>query len=249
MNITASKLYDYTQCRHKVWRDANGPQNEKNPEDNPFVKLLWEKGVLHEQAIVESIGDFADLSEGTLDDRFERTLEAIKDKKELIYQGVLLHGNDRGIPDLLKRMPSDAYVPVDIKSGMAFEGQNDDNENDRKPKIHYAVQLCFYVDLLNNLGIKNTSNGAIIDISGSEFVYDLDSKRGQRAPLTMRGEYREIKDDVAALIKNTKSNKPALSSKCKMCPWYQSCKKWCKDNGDLTNIFYVGMAKRDAINE
>jgi len=43
MFITASKLYDYLQCPHRVWRDVYGPQEEKM-ETNSFVKLLWEKG-------------------------------------------------------------------------------------------------------------------------------------------------------------------------------------------------------------
>ena len=46
MNITASSLYDYIQCPHKVWRDIYGPQEEKIQETNPFVQLLWEKGVI-----------------------------------------------------------------------------------------------------------------------------------------------------------------------------------------------------------
>jgi len=45
--ITASMLYDYTQCPHRIWRDIYGPQDEKIKEINSFVKLLWEKGINH----------------------------------------------------------------------------------------------------------------------------------------------------------------------------------------------------------
>ena len=45
MKITASMLYDYIQCPHRVWRDAYGPQDEKIKETNPFVQLLWERGI------------------------------------------------------------------------------------------------------------------------------------------------------------------------------------------------------------
>jgi len=38
--ITAARLYDYTQCPHRVWRDVHGPRNEKIKETNPFVQLL-----------------------------------------------------------------------------------------------------------------------------------------------------------------------------------------------------------------
>ena len=64
MYITASKLYDYLQCPHKVWRDIYGPQDEKIKETNPFVELLWSKGVNHEENIISNLGKFTDLSEG-----------------------------------------------------------------------------------------------------------------------------------------------------------------------------------------
>jgi len=32
MHITASKLYNYIQCPHRVWRDIYGPQEEKIKE-------------------------------------------------------------------------------------------------------------------------------------------------------------------------------------------------------------------------
>ncbi len=250
MIITASKLYNYTQCKHRVWRDANGPQDEKNPEDNPFVKLLWEKGVSYEKDVVAGLGELVDLSDGTIEERFDKTIEAIRGGRDLIYQGVLVEGNERGIPDLLKKMPDGSYTPVDIKSGAGFEGGDEESDGeDGKPKLHYAVQLCFYVDLMSRLGIKNNGNGSIIDITGEEITYELDSKRGPRMQFTMREEYQIIKDEVLALVNNRKSNKPALSGRCKMCHWYKSCKSWCQENGDLTNVFCMGMSRRDVINE
>ena len=58
MLITATKLYDYIRCPHKVWRDEHGPLEEKAEEANPFVKLLWERGIRHESRVIESIGKF-----------------------------------------------------------------------------------------------------------------------------------------------------------------------------------------------
>jgi len=52
--ITASNLYDFIKCPHRPWRDLYGPQDEKAPEDNPFVQLLWERGVLHEENVIKT---------------------------------------------------------------------------------------------------------------------------------------------------------------------------------------------------
>jgi len=124
--ITASKLYDYLECHHRIWRDVYGPEEEKIKEANPFVEMLWQKGIQHEDKIVSSLGNFLDLSDGSLEERFQKTIEAMKNKTPLIYQGVLIYENLRGAPDLLRLIPSGEYLPIDIKSGMGTEGIIDD---------------------------------------------------------------------------------------------------------------------------
>ena len=56
MSITASILYNYTQCPHRVWRDFHGPLDEKIKESNPFVQLLWDKGTQFEKEVIGGIG-------------------------------------------------------------------------------------------------------------------------------------------------------------------------------------------------
>ncbi|HDZ39893.1 MAG TPA: TM0106 family RecB-like putative nuclease [Marinobacter sp.] len=249
MNITASSLYDYIKCPHKVWRDIYGPQEEKIQETNPFVKLLWEKGVKHEERVVSELGDFLNLKEGSIDIRFQKTIEAMENKVPLIYQGVLKHENVLGIPDLLKLLPDNTYIPIDIKSGMGFEGADKDTGSEGKPKKHYAVQLCLYNDLLKTLGFANHNNGKIIDIHGKEVEYDLTAPMGVRIKETWWECYEEMKKDIDLLMKNKNGNKPALAGTCKLCPWYNSCKKWCEGAKDLTTIFYLGRSNRDRIAE
>lgn len=159
--ITASKLYDYTQCPHRVWRDIYGPQEEIQ-ETNLFVELLWEKGIKHEEKVVSKLGDFLDLSKGSIDERFRKTIEAMRSKTPLIYQGVLRYDNLLGIPDLLKKLPDDSYLPVDIKSGSGHEGADDETGEEGKPKKHYAVQLCLYNNLLKNLGFATHNKGTLL---------------------------------------------------------------------------------------
>ena len=249
MKLTASKLYDYLQCPHKVWRDAHGPMEEKIKEVNPFVRMLWERGASHEKEVVESLGEFLDLSEGSFEERREKTKEATQKGTPLIYQGVLQLENRLGIPDLLKKMPDGKYIPVDIKSGSGFEGAEDNFEEEGKPKDHYAVQLCFYLELLRDLEIPHGDTGKIIDIHKREVEYNLNAPRGKRNALTWSDFYGQIKNNVEVLLANKDRNKPAISSTCKLCPWYHSCKKWCQDSNDLTGLFHVGRSKRDVINQ
>ncbi len=247
MYITASTLYNFIQCPHKVWRDRHGPQDEKLDEANPFVELLWEKGVQHEKETLQGLGDLLDLSEGAIEERFQKTKEAMQSKVPLIYQGVLMYGNLLGIPDLIRRLPDGSYIPMDIKSGMGMEGVDEDEGEEGKPKAHYAVQLCLYVEVLIRLGFAREKKGIIIDIGREEVEYDLEKPRGARTENTWWDYYEEIKEQVWALLQNTIQNKPAASSTCKMCNWYKSCKQWCAAQDDLTCLPGLGRSGRDTI--
>lgn len=246
--ITGSKLYDYIQCPHKVWRDAWGPQDEKIKEANPFVEMLWERGVQHEERVIKNIGEHLDLKEGNLNERFQKTIAAMKNKTPLIYQGVLKHENMLGIPDLIKLQPDGSYLPVEIKSGMGVEGADEDEE-EGKPKKHYAVQLALYVELLEKLGFEHANRGQIIDIHFNQVDYDLNKQVGKIDKRTLWDFYKQVKNNVEVLLKNEAQNKPASSGKCKLCPWCKSCKKWVIESEDLSGLFYVGASKRDIINE
>ena len=139
MNITASKLYNYLQCEHRIWRDVYGPQDEKSKEVNAFVQMLWDKGVGHEEKIVAGLGDVLNLKDVPDENKIEKTLEAMKMGVPLIYQGVIRDGDLLGIPDLLQSNGDGTYLPIDIKSGMGVEGVDENFEGEEKYKKHYAV--------------------------------------------------------------------------------------------------------------
>ncbi len=247
MNLTASILYDYSVCPHRVWRDLYGPQNERNPETNPFVQLLWDRGLSHEKDVVAGMNPF-DLGTGDKDERFAKTVDAMKRGVPLIYHGFLKYGNMAGEPDLLRRNDDGSYIPVDIKSGMGMEGAEDDEDN-VKLKPHYALQLGLYVEVLIRLGFATKRQGIILDIHNQEVVYDLEISRGKRNTQTWWDYYQEIKREVMPLINNETQNKPALFGKCKLCHWHDSCKRWCVEKNDPTLLFNLGRAKRDVLME
>jgi uncharacterized protein len=247
MYISAKTLYDYIQCPHRVWRDLYGPQDEKIIESNPFVELLWQKGIQHEKDVIREIGEYVDLSQGEYEDRFLKTISEMEKGTQLIYQGLLKSKDLLGIPDLLKRLPDGLYIPIDIKSGLGLEGMDEEND-EGKIKKHYAVQLCLYVEILKKLGFANENKGIIIDIKCNEFQYPLDSSQSSKNIATWFDEYNKIKEEIRLILENKKQNKPALSGVCRLCLWYFSCKKWCESCDDLTNIFNLGRSKRDTIN-
>jgi len=52
--ITGSMLYDLVQCPHRPTMDIHANPDNKD-DTSTFVKLLWEKGIMHEQAVMDDL--------------------------------------------------------------------------------------------------------------------------------------------------------------------------------------------------
>lgn len=247
MYITASHLYAYTQCPHRIWRDAHDDPKIKDPV-NEFVQMLWEKGTQYEKKVIDTHKgsmDMLDLSGIAKQDRFKPTIEAMKKQTPYIYQGRLEVDELVGEPDLLELQENGEYLAVDIKSGMGLEGEDDENEG--KPKKHYALQLALYTDALNRLGHATHHRGKIWDSKGNIVDYDLNAPQGVKNKQTWWELYQETAPIVRALIEGTMKSEPAMISICKLCQWQSTCKKQCIDNKDISLVPELGRAKKEAM--
>ena len=102
MPITASMLYDLIACPHRVSMDLFADPVDRD-QVSPFVKMLWEKGSAHEDAIMGGFGvPVLDLSDFYGDDKERRTTEAMAQQEPLIYSGRITVGDLVGEPDLLR---------------------------------------------------------------------------------------------------------------------------------------------------
>ena len=152
--------------------DAFGNSAARDPV-SAFVELLWKRGTEFENKLIADLSGkmpFINLRRYAGAEKERRTLEAMRAGAALIYGGRLAMSDLLGDPDLL-RLEGDGYVPGDIKSGRGEEAGDDDNEG--KPKLHYAVQLALYVDLLERQSFSAGRRGFIWDIHGDEVTYDL----------------------------------------------------------------------------
>ena len=176
--------------------------------------------------------------------RNDRTLEAMRSGAPLIYGGRLAADDLLGDPDLLRREGT-GYVPGDIKSGRGEEGGDEDNEG--KPKLHYAVQLALYVDLLERLKFSTERRGFIWDVHRTEVIYDLNGARGPKTPASLWNEYQAALSEARAIYAQTEKTLPAYATSCKLCHWYSSCLKTLQKAGDLTLIPRLGRSARDTL--
>jgi len=240
--ISASQLYNFVQCPHRVLLDAVGDVVERD-EPNAFVELLWEQGIDHEAKIVALLDITADMRAVSPEDRERETRVAMQRRDALIYGGRLTSGDLVGEPDLLERRGA-GYIPGDIKSGSGFEG----DESEAKLKKHYAFQLAHYVLILEQLGLGDGSREAfVIDRAGQRVPYALSEPQGVRNTQTWWDGYLEALSEVRALVAQEQTSRGALAAACKLCHWYSHCRRDLIAQDDLTLIAELGRSKRDAM--
>jgi uncharacterized protein len=243
--ITASLLYNHLSCPHRVAMDAFADPSKRDPV-SPFVQLLWEKGSLFEKETMAGLGvPFVDLSVFRSEEKERQTRTAMMRGEALIYGGRLSVDELLGEPDLLRKEGA-GYAAIDIKSGSWDEGGDD--EEDRRPKRTYGVQLALYTDILERLRASAGRYGYIWDVHGDEVRYDLDVKLGPRSP-SISQLYRDAKSEVERTLAQEHKPRPAAASVCKLCAWWSSCLREMQAAGDLSLLPQLGRAKRDALTD
>jgi len=242
--ITASMLYNLVQCPHRVTMDLFADPALKD-KVSPFVQLLWERGSLYEEEVIGDLSlPFVDLSRYAGDEKEQQTLDAMNRREPLIYSARIKAGDLLGDPDLL-RLETGGYVAGDIKSGAGEEGGSEDE--DGKPKIHYAVQLGVYTDILQKLGRSAGPRAFVWDVHGNEVPYKFDETYGVRNPHTLWQDYQEALAEARQIVSEAEKSLPAYSGTCKNCVWYTACLKQLSEGDDLTLIPGLGRSKRDVM--
>jgi predicted RecB family nuclease len=240
--VTAAMLYDLVACPHRVFLDLYADPAERD-EPNAFVELLWQRGSAYEKEVVAGLREpFLDLSRYAGAEKEDRTLYAIARGEPLIYGARISADGLLGEPDLLRRHQS-GYIAGDIKSGSGEEGPEDNS----KPKIHYAVQLGLYTDILERKSLSAGRFAFVWDIHSREVAYDFATPYGKRGPRTLWDDYEDALREAQAIINRAAETLPAFGAVCKLCHWYTACVKRLKETDDLTMIPELGRSKRDVM--
>ena len=243
--ITASLLHSHLTCPHRVAMDAFADPVNRDPV-SPFVELLWNRGTSYEREVIAGLGvPFVDLSSLKREEKESATRAAIKDDANLIYSGRLSVDDLLGEPDLLRREYG-GYVAIDIKSGGAEEGGDNDAGEEGKPKKSYGVQIALYTDILARLGVSAGRYGYIWDVHGVEKRYDLDAPLGPRSP-SISTVYQEARAEAAATLDRSHATLPAAASICKQCVWRSACLADLKAANDLSLLPELGRKRRDSL--
>ncbi len=240
--ISADMLYNYVQCPHRLYLDLFEEPTKRDPE-TAFMKLLWERGIDFEKQVVAELKQpFLDLSPYSGNEKEMRTRTALEKGIPLIYSGRISASHLVGEPDLLVKK-EDGYIAGDIKSGSALEGENDISEG--KPKLHYALQLSLYTDILEQLNHSHSRTPFIHDIHGRDVTYNLAQPIGKRNQKSWWDAYQQALSEVEQIIGKRAITSPAHGGVCKLCHWRSHCFRYLIMVKDLTLIPELGRQKRN----
>jgi uncharacterized protein len=220
MILSATDLVGYLACDHLTSLDvdvANGVRKRPIRHD-PELDLIEERGLDHERRFLESIAQgkrVANLEEQpnelsqSLDTRQARTLVAMRDGADVIYQGTFFDGHWRGHPDFLIKVdtPSDlgnwSYEVADAKLA-------------RHVKAAALLQCCVYSDLLARLQGKAPENVRIVTGDATTHSYRLADYASY-----FRSVRKQFEDRLAS--ESGGATYPDPVDHCRICRWYGDC--------------------------
>ena len=223
--VTASQLYDFAVCEHRIALDARLDRSRRAPPD-AALRLLFDRGLALERALTARLGyEAVEPDPAHPEPAFRRTLELMRAGARGISQGVLLDGRALAIPDLLRRAegPSDLgghhYEPGDVKSG-------------RTPRTDQVLQVVFSAALLERIQGRRPERGFLLLADGSQVDFSVDAVWD--SAVLARGNLELVAD-------GRRETHAFLSEHCARCRWRMECLPALSEGPDLS--FVSGMTR------
>lgn len=219
--ISATAFFKYGACPHWLYFDEYGDP-EKRREISDFNQRLLERGLLHEEEVMEGM-EYTEVKGKGLQERFAKTVELMKEGVPRIYHGILMADDLVGEPDILEKRtdrPSDFgsyhYAAIDIKSA-------------EKLTDSHKYQLVLYGELLSAVQGTRPREGYIMNKNRLMLGFPLREFELQ---------FHEALRHVRRILDGEKPS-PHLSSACKNSPWFRECVAYAESERDIALLYNV----------
>jgi uncharacterized protein len=238
--FSASDLVTFLGCRHATVLDRRRLDDPAPlAEDDPYLKLLQEKGLEHERAFREKLlADGRQVveipNEGSLEERTERTREAMRAGTDVIYQGAFFSGRWHGYADFLLKASGASnlgdyhYEPLDTKLA-----------HGAKPK--HAVQLGVYGDLLTR--VQGRAPGRLHILLGTGETVVLPTADLQYYLAGARERFEGFVEDLP----KTSVGDPCQA--CALCRWRERCEEEWEAADHLSQVARISGAQIERLND
>ena len=218
IELSASDLVGHLNCRYLTDLDlavANG-RLEKPQHGDPFLRLLQERGAIHEKAFLEHLTSegyqvFEVEGVGTDQGLVDQTITAMRGCAQIIFQGAFRSDGWVGRTDILKR--------VETRSDLGdWSYEVIDTKLSRKTKGGTLLQLSLYSDLLASVQGRMPAQMHVV-APWSE--YKPESFR----TADYAAFYRKVADALKRSIDRSREdrNYPDPKEHCEVCRWRMPC--------------------------
>lgn len=228
MQFTASKIIQFTGCKHSLNLDIKRKSGEEIPvnEESDDSKLLAEQGRLHEERYLEKIKASGATVEVLTQDQFslesaaERTKLAMQSGVDYIYQAAFKDDNWHGYADFLRR------VEVPSKLG-EYSYEVIDTKLKRSEDPKHVVQLVIYANLICKVQGVYPKFGHLVLGDDTEVSVELAEVKDFATHTINR---------MQEFIANGEETVPEPCSACSLCKYSDHCKSIWKNEDSLFQV-------------
>jgi uncharacterized protein len=237
--FSPSDLVGYVACEHLTNLDLKTARGAipRPSRTDPELEILRRRGLRHEREHLERLrtaGRVVEIPDpGSSLDRIEdaaaRTLQAMKEGADVIYQAVLFDGQWLGYADFLHR--------VDRRSDLgAWSYEPADTKLRRSVVPGALLQLCAYADLVTRLQGVPPDRIRIVLGSGEERIFPLRDFAAYYRTVRHRFE-RAVEHGLGATY-------PHPIEHCSVCRWMEDCQAKLRADDHLSLVANI---RRDQI--
>jgi len=229
VRLSPSDVTAFLACEHLTTLQLRVARGELavTEEVNEQAELVFRKGEEHERAFLEQLRSegrtVAEISLARdLDwDRAEtETLDAMRSGVDVVYQGVFIDANWRGVADFLLRVETPSAL-----GSWSYEAL--DTKLARTAKPSYILQLCFYDEQLRRLQGRAPKRIHVLLGSGELATF---------GPEEFGAYYRRVRSRLVQFIADGRATQPYPNDHCGICEFKPVCDAWWNEVDHLCRV-------------
>jgi predicted RecB family nuclease len=242
--LSATDLAGYLNCRHlSALERAVAEGNLKKPYVwDPLLKILWERGSIHEKNYVEHLTK-AGLEVFRIDgfdvspEAVAATIAAMRRGVQIIAQGAFSHQGWVGRADILRRIE----VPS-LLGAWSYEAI--DTKLARETKAGAVLQLCLYSDLIKEVqGLAPEHMFVVVPWS------DFEPQQYRFADYA--AYFRRVKRELLKSLREggELESYPDPNEHCETCIWQARCEQRRRNDDHLSLVAGISKLQIDELSE
>ncbi len=238
--FSPSDLNHFLECEHLIQLERNRGERPRQPRD-AHAELLAAKGLEHEGAWLarfraegRRIVEIDSLpGERNWDRDAARTLAAMREGADVIYQGVLAEDDWHGISDFLIRTETPSSL-----GGWSYEAW--DTKLARHSKPYFILQLCFYSGQLARAQGSDPAHMHVILGTG-----DADHFRYA----DFAAYYRAVRRHFLDIMRTNRPTSPYPVAHCALCEYEHACDEQWEAEDHLSLVAGISRAQVQRLND